>query len=267
MGFDEDATASAPPGGARAIAAARLAELMALTERTQDQMRDMQEKLTSLFHYMRERDEAIQSYFLELLPDEVPLFPIFPNELFHSAQPTKKRTSQEQATQQPPFTKKKAPSTSTATPPTRPPVPEERVEPATPLGDTAASAPKPPTKTATATKRSLTRKERGKAPVKTTPRAPAPEPTVELDSDGDNDEEMPDAPQPPAHTIETSIPHRRFKRKANRNIRIADLAAEENVASEAEDDGSSTTPEETPMPNPPSSKARYKRVATKQTPK
>ncbi|KAK8600941.1 hypothetical protein V6N12_050786 [Hibiscus sabdariffa] len=36
MGFDEDATASAPPGGARTIAAARLAELMALTERTQD---------------------------------------------------------------------------------------------------------------------------------------------------------------------------------------------------------------------------------------
>ncbi|KAK8560113.1 hypothetical protein V6N12_012916 [Hibiscus sabdariffa] len=69
MGFDEDATASAPPGGARTIAAARLAELMALTKRTQDQMRDMQEKLTSLFHYMRERDEAIQSYFLELLPD------------------------------------------------------------------------------------------------------------------------------------------------------------------------------------------------------
>ncbi|KAK9018705.1 hypothetical protein V6N11_033752 [Hibiscus sabdariffa] len=194
MGFDEDATASAPPGGARTIAAARLAELMALTERTQDQMRDMQEKLTSLFHYMRERDEAIQSYFLELLPDEVPLFPIFPNDLFHPAQPTKKRTPKEQATQQPPFTKKKAPSTSTATPPTRPPVPEERAEPATPLGDTATSAPKPPTKTATATKRSLTRKERGKAPIKTTPRAPAPEPTVELDSDDDNDEEMPDAP-------------------------------------------------------------------------
>ncbi|KAK8601341.1 hypothetical protein V6N12_051178 [Hibiscus sabdariffa] len=194
MGFDEDATASAPPGGARTIAAARLAELMALTERTQDQMRDMQEKLTSLFHYMRERDEAIQSYFLELLPDEVPLFPIFPNELFHPAQPTKKRTPQEQATQQPPLTKKKAPSTSTATPPTRPPVPEERAEPTTPLGDTAASAPKPPTKTATATKRSLTRKEKGKAPVKTTPRAPAPEPTVELDSDDDKDGEMPDAP-------------------------------------------------------------------------
>ncbi|KAK8670861.1 hypothetical protein V6N13_037474 [Hibiscus sabdariffa] len=67
--------------------------------------------------------------------------------------------------------------------------------------------------------------------------------------------------------METSIPRRQLKRKANRNISTADLAAEENVASEAEDDGSSTTPEETPMPNPPSSKARYKRVATKQTPK
>ncbi|KAL4376146.1 hypothetical protein GQ457_02G031000 [Hibiscus cannabinus] len=227
----------------------------------------MQEKMTSLFHYMRERDEAIQSYFLELLPDEVPLFPIFPNELFHSAQPTKKRAPQEQATPQPPLTKKKAPSTSTATPLIRPPAPEERPEPATPHADTAAFTPKPPTKTATATTRTLTRKDKGKAPVKPTPRTPAPEATVELDSDDDNDEDMPDAPQPPAPTMETSIPRCRLKRKAKRNISTADLAAEDNVASEAEDDGSGKTPDETPMPNPPSSKARYKRVATKQTPK
>ncbi|KAL4281550.1 hypothetical protein GQ457_03G013400 [Hibiscus cannabinus] len=200
MGFDEDATASAPPGGARTIAAAR--------------------------------DEAIQSYFLELLPDEVPLFPIFPNELFHSAQPTKKRAPQEQATPQPPLTKKKDPSTSTATPPTRPPAPEERAEPTTPHVDTAASTPKPPAKTATATKRTLTRKDKGKAHVKPTPRTPAPEATVELDNDDDNDEEMPDLPQPPAPTMETSIPRRRLKRKANRNSNTADLATEENVASE-----------------------------------
>ncbi|KAL4367615.1 hypothetical protein GQ457_05G017370 [Hibiscus cannabinus] len=204
---------------------------MALTERTHDQMRDMQEKMTSLFHYMRERDEAIQYYFLELLPDEVPLFPIFPNELFHSSQPTKKRAPQEQATPQPSPTKKKAPSTSTATPPTRPPTPEERAEPTTPHIDTATSTPKPPAKTATTTKRTLTRKEKGKAPVKPTPRTPAPEATVELDSDDDNDEEMPDVPQPPAPTMETSIPRHRLKRKANRNISTADLAAEENVAS------------------------------------
>ncbi|KAK9033241.1 hypothetical protein V6N11_018276 [Hibiscus sabdariffa] len=267
MGFDEDATASAPPGGARTIALARLAELMVLTEKKQEQMRDMQEKMTSLFHYMRERDEAIQSYFLELLPDEVSLFPIFPNELFHSAQPTKKKAPQEQATPQPPLTKKKAPSTSTATPPIRPPAPEERAKPATPHVDTAASTPKPPAKTATATKRTLIRKDKGKAPVKPTPRTPAPEATVELDSEDDNDEEMPNVPQPPAPTMETSIPCRHLKRKANRNISTADLAAEENDASEAGDDGSSTTPNDTPMTNPPSSKARYKRVATKQTPK
>ncbi|KAL4384452.1 hypothetical protein GQ457_15G014590 [Hibiscus cannabinus] len=258
MGFDEDATASATPGGARTIAAARLAELMALIERTRDQIRDMQEKMTSLFHYMRERDEAIQSYFLELLSDEVPLFPIFPNELFHYAQPTKKKASKEQATPHPPLTKKKAPSTLTATPPTRPPTPEERAEPATPHVDTAASTPKPPAKNGTATKRTLTRKDEGKAPVKPTPRISAPEATIELDNDDDNDEEMPDVPQPPAPTMETSVPRRRLKRKANRNISTADLAAEENVASEAEDDGSSTTPDETPMTNPPSSKARYK---------
>ncbi|KAL4319228.1 hypothetical protein GQ457_18G012230 [Hibiscus cannabinus] len=67
--------------------------------------------------------------------------------------------------------------------------------------------------------------------------------------------------------METSVPRCRLKRKANINISTADLAAEENVASKAEDDGSSTTPDETPMTNPPSSKASYKLVATKQTPK
>ncbi|KAL4347622.1 hypothetical protein GQ457_17G009350 [Hibiscus cannabinus] len=267
MGFDEDATASAPPSGARTIAAARMAELMTLTERTQDQLRDMQEKMTSLFHYMRERDEAIQSYFQELLLDEMSLFPVFPSELFHAAQPAKRKAPQDQTAPQPPLKKKKVPSTSTATPPVRPPAPEEREEPATPHADTAASVPKPPAKTATASKRTLTRKDKGKAPVRASPRVPAPEATVELDSDDDHDDDMPDAPPPPAPPMEPTIPRRHIKRKANRNISTADLAAEENVASEAEDDGSSTTPEETPNPNPPSSKARYKRVATKQTPK
>ncbi|KAL4298301.1 hypothetical protein GQ457_12G014380 [Hibiscus cannabinus] len=56
---------------------------------------------------------------------------------------------------------------------------------------------------------------------------------------------MPDAPPPPAPPMEPTIPRRRIKRKAKTNISTADLAAEENVASEAEDDGSSTTPEET----------------------
>ncbi|KAL4296666.1 hypothetical protein GQ457_12G014900 [Hibiscus cannabinus] len=218
MGFDEHATASAPPSGARTIAAARMAELMALTERTQDQLRDMQEKMTSLFHYMRERDEAIQSYFLELFRDE------------------------DQAAQQPPLKKKKVTSTSTATPPVRPPAPEERT-------------------------RKDKGKDKGKAPVRASPRVPAPEATVELDSDDDHDDDMPDAPPPPAPLIEPTLPRRRLKRKANRNISAADLATEENIISEAEDDGSSTTPEETPNPNPPSSKARYKRMATKQTPK
>ncbi|KAL4366196.1 hypothetical protein GQ457_05G015820 [Hibiscus cannabinus] len=142
----------------------------------------------------------------------------------------------------------------------RPPAPEERTEPATPHVDTAASVPKPPAKTATASKRTLTRKDKGKAPVRASPHAPAPEATVELDSDDDNDEDMPDAPPPPAPPMEPITPRRRLKRKANRNISTADLAAEENIAYEAEDDGSSTTPEETPIPNPPSSKVRYKRV-------
>ncbi|KAL4303852.1 hypothetical protein GQ457_10G009980 [Hibiscus cannabinus] len=184
-----------------------------------------------------------------------------PNELFHTAQPVKRKAPQDQAAPHPPLKKKKVPSTSTATPPVRPPTPEEREEHAIPHADTAASVPKPPAKTATASKRTLTRKDKGKAPVQASPRAPAPEATVELDSDDDHDDDMPDAPPPPAPPMEPTIPRRRIKRKANRNISTADLAAEENVASEAEDDGSSTTPEETLNPNPPSSKARYKREA------
>ncbi|KAK8601093.1 hypothetical protein V6N12_050935 [Hibiscus sabdariffa] len=69
---------------------------------------------------MRERDEAIQSYFLELLPDEVPLFHIFSNDLFHPARSTRQRAPQAQATPQPPPTRKNATSTSTATPQTHP---------------------------------------------------------------------------------------------------------------------------------------------------
>ncbi|KAK8601094.1 hypothetical protein V6N12_050936 [Hibiscus sabdariffa] len=38
MGFDEDVTARAPPGGAHTIAAARLAELMVMTEKSQEQI-------------------------------------------------------------------------------------------------------------------------------------------------------------------------------------------------------------------------------------
>ncbi|KAK8663117.1 hypothetical protein V6N13_024998 [Hibiscus sabdariffa] len=98
MGYEEDTTARVPPGGARTIAAARLAELMAMIERSQIQIQDMQDKLNSLFHYMCERDQAIESYFLELLPEEVPLFPIFPNDLFQQARATKQRTSQEHPT-------------------------------------------------------------------------------------------------------------------------------------------------------------------------
>ncbi|KAK9009178.1 hypothetical protein V6N11_035723 [Hibiscus sabdariffa] len=214
MGFDEDATARAPPGGAHTIAATRMVELMALTEKMQEQLQDMKEKMASLFHYMRERDEAIQSYFLKLLPDEVPLFPLFPNELFHSAR-------------------------------TRPLAQEEHADPAIPHAHTPASTPKPSAKNTIATRRTLTRKDKGKAPAKPNPQTPAPEDTVELDST-DDDEEMPDAPQPPAPAFDTSVPRRRFKRIASRNISTADLAAEDDVALDVEEDnGSNTTPEET----------------------
>ncbi|KAK8491390.1 hypothetical protein V6N11_073716 [Hibiscus sabdariffa] len=197
MGFDEDATAKAPLGGARTIAAARLAELMALTEKMQE-------------------------------------------------------APQEQATPQPPPAKKNVASTSTATPQTRPPALEEQAGPAIPPAHAPASTPRPSAKNTTATRRTLTKKDKGKAPVKPTPCTPAPEATVKLDNDDDNDKDMPDVPQPPAPTVDTSIPRHRLKRKANRKISTADLATEENDVSDAEeDDGSSTTPEETAMTSPP----------------
>ncbi|KAK8680882.1 hypothetical protein V6N13_109820 [Hibiscus sabdariffa] len=78
---------------------------------------------------------------------------------------------------------------------------------------------------------------------------------------------MPDAPSQPLPTFDTSVSRRRFKRKANRNTNMADLAAVAEAGLEdKEDNGSSTTPEATPMISPPQSKARYKRVATKPAP-
>ncbi|KAK8661430.1 hypothetical protein V6N13_091034 [Hibiscus sabdariffa] len=211
MGFDGDATTRAPPGGARTIATARLAELMVLTEKMQEQIQDMQEKMTSLFHYTHERDEAIQSYFLELLPDE------------------------------PPPTRKNPASTSTTTPQTRPLAPEEHADPAIPHAQTPTSTPRPPAKNTTITRRILTRKDKGKAPVKPNPPTHAPEATVELESVED-DEEMPDAPQPPAPTFDTYVPCCCFKRKANMNMSMADLAAEDDVASNVEEDNGSRPP-------------------------
>ncbi|KAL4383440.1 hypothetical protein GQ457_15G015960 [Hibiscus cannabinus] len=74
-------------------------------------------------------------------------------------------------------------------------------------------------------------------------------------------EEMPDAAEPLALAFDTSVPHRRLKRKANRNIIMADLAAKHDATSNNEEDnGPNTTPEETPMTSPPQSNAPYKRA-------
>ncbi|KAL4325761.1 hypothetical protein GQ457_11G027250 [Hibiscus cannabinus] len=177
-----------------------------MVESSQAQLNHMQDKLTSLFQYMRERDEAIQSYFLELLPGEVPLFPIFPRDLFQSARPTRHKTSQEHPTPHAQPTKKNVASTSTATPQTHPPVPDEPATmqvPSTPAQGlkNPASAPKSTSKAPSFARRTLTRN--GKAPVKPNPPTPAPEATVELDS-ADDEEEMLDAPQPPAPSFDTS---------------------------------------------------------------
>uniref|UniRef100_A0ABR2F8J6 Putative plant transposon protein domain-containing protein n=1 Tax=Hibiscus sabdariffa TaxID=183260 RepID=A0ABR2F8J6_9ROSI len=212
MGFDDDSKVRAPPSGARTIAEARMAELIDMVENSQAQLNHMHDKLTSLFQYMCERDEAIQSYFLEMLPNGVPLFPIFPRDLFQLAHP---HIPDERATTQ------------------VPPAPAQGLKTPTYVPKSASKAP-------SFTRLTLTRK--GKTSAKPNPSTPIPEAIIELDN-ADDDEKMPDAPQPPAPTVDTSIPHRRLKRKVNRNISMADLVAEDDAASdEEEDNGSSTTP-------------------------
>ncbi|KAK8601092.1 hypothetical protein V6N12_050934 [Hibiscus sabdariffa] len=50
-------------------------------------------------------------------------------------------------------------------------------------------------------------------------------------------------------------------------VDLAAATAAEAGSEDTEDNGSITTPEATPMVSPPQSKARYKSVATKPTPK
>ncbi|KAK9044712.1 hypothetical protein V6N11_058606 [Hibiscus sabdariffa] len=146
-----------------------------MTASSHGQINDMQSKLVSFFHYTRERDATLQTYFLELLPDENQLFPAFPEEIFQPAKPAKQGTQHEQPTTKPAPKKKHVTSTSTAIPTQAPiPTPVEptttQVPPArTPDTNTPSSVLRPSTKTPSSSRRVLTRKDKGKAPIKPTP--------------------------------------------------------------------------------------------------
>ncbi|KAK9006516.1 hypothetical protein V6N11_035552 [Hibiscus sabdariffa] len=57
MGFDETAPAKQPTGGARTVAAAKLAALITMTENTRDQLEGLKTDLRTYFNYVQERDQ------------------------------------------------------------------------------------------------------------------------------------------------------------------------------------------------------------------
>ncbi|KAL4368650.1 hypothetical protein GQ457_05G024020 [Hibiscus cannabinus] len=57
MGFDETAPAKQPLGGARTVAAAKLAALTTMAENTRDQLERLRTDLRTYFNYVQERDQ------------------------------------------------------------------------------------------------------------------------------------------------------------------------------------------------------------------
>ncbi|KAL4341825.1 hypothetical protein GQ457_08G027520 [Hibiscus cannabinus] len=81
MGFDETAPAKQPLGGARTVAAAKLAALITMAEMTRDQLEKLRTDLRSYFNYVQERDQVIKANFNEMLPQSSLNFPEFPQDL------------------------------------------------------------------------------------------------------------------------------------------------------------------------------------------
>ncbi|KAL4283743.1 hypothetical protein GQ457_16G014410 [Hibiscus cannabinus] len=81
MGFDETAPAKQPLGGARTVAAAKLAALTTMAESTRDQLEKLSTDLRTYFNYVQERDQVIKANFNEMLPQSSLNFPEFPQDL------------------------------------------------------------------------------------------------------------------------------------------------------------------------------------------
>ncbi|KAL4361519.1 hypothetical protein GQ457_04G023780 [Hibiscus cannabinus] len=227
MGFDEAATSKQPIGGARTIAAAKLAALITMVETTRDQLEGLKTDLRTYFNYVQERDQVIKANFNEMLPQSSLNFPSFPQDLLKPAE-TKMPEQQ--------------PAQPTAEPTTN--QPQEK-----PLGfDSVSSSPTPPDATPQHNS-PPTQRRKGKE-LTNTPAMSA----VEIDSEETTTFEEEEEPQrTPTPPVAPTPVRRRTKRTAGR-VLVED--SEEEVQSDAGE-------EDQPMIIPPTYPTSIKRKATK----
>ncbi|KAL4274022.1 hypothetical protein GQ457_13G017190 [Hibiscus cannabinus] len=86
MGFDEASTSKQPTGGAKTIAAAKLAALTTMAETTRDKLEELKTDLRTYFKYVQERDQVIKANFNEMLQQSSLNFPSFPQDLLKPAE-------------------------------------------------------------------------------------------------------------------------------------------------------------------------------------
>ncbi|KAK8536033.1 hypothetical protein V6N13_104637 [Hibiscus sabdariffa] len=228
MGFDETATSKQPTGGARTIAAAKLAALTITVETTRAHLEELKTDLRTYFKYVQERDQVIKANFNEMLPQSSLSFPSFPQDLLKPAEV-------------------KMPEPQPAQPPTEQTSnqPQEK-----PLGsDSASSSPAPPDATPQHNS-PPTQRRKGKEPLNT-----PVTPTVEIDSEEaaafEEEEEPQRTPTPPIAT--TPVKRKSTKRTAGR-VLVED--SDEEVQSGAGE-------EDQPTIIPPTHPTSIKRKATK----
>ncbi|KAL4284249.1 hypothetical protein GQ457_16G017940 [Hibiscus cannabinus] len=234
MGFDETAPAKQPLGGARTVAAAKLAALTIMADNTRDQLEKLRTDLRTYFNYVQERDQFIKANFNEMLPQSSLNFPEFPQDLL---KPTETKTSEKEPAQ---------PAAEHTTD-----QPQDK-----PLGtDYASSSPTPPD--ATPQHQSpLTQRRKGKEPI-TAPVAPA----MEVDSEETaalEEEEPQRTPTPP---VATTPVRRRTKRTAQRVL--VDDNEEEVQSGAGEEDQPTIIPPTHPMSTKQKATKQAKRATTK----
>ncbi|KAL4332396.1 hypothetical protein GQ457_07G006000 [Hibiscus cannabinus] len=234
MGFDETTPAKQPMGGARTVAAAKLAALTTMAENTRDQLEGLRTDLQTYFNYVQERDQVIKANFNEMLPQSSLNFPEFPQDML---KPTETKMPERQPA---------------------PPVAEHVTDQPQdkPLGsDSASSSPTPPD--ATPQHQSPpTERRKGKEPS-ITPAAPA----VEVDSEETvalEEEEPQRTPTPP---VATTPVRRRTKRTSQRVL--VDDNEEEVQSSAGEEDQPTIIPPTHPTSIKRKAIKRAKRATTK----
>ncbi|KAL4363940.1 hypothetical protein GQ457_04G021840 [Hibiscus cannabinus] len=234
MGFDETAPAKQPLGGARTVAAAKLAALTTMAESTRDQLEKLRTDLRTYFNYVQVRDQVIKANFNEMLRQSSLNFPEFPQDLL---KPTETKTPEKEPAQ---------PAAEHTTD-----QPQDK-----PLGtDSTSSSPTPPD--ATPQHQSPpTQRRKGKEPV-TAPVAPA----VEVDSEETAalDEEEPQrTATPPVATT----PVRRMTKRTAQHV-LVDDSEEEVQSGTGEEDQPTIIPPTHPMSIKRKATKRAKRATTK----